>query len=191
MTNDPRRRDKQVAEGRRLIVAECYKKGMTIRQTCDEVMVRTGMDKPPGTKTVFNDRNILLKEWRKERVTDMDDLITLELARIDAAIFELWGAWEKSKTDHKSKFSKQKGELPTDSKNGDKPKVNYIEQGHKEEINFGDPRYISEVRAQLAERRKLLGLYAPEKKDLTSKGESLNKGFYDFLKVCTDNIDNE
>lgn len=32
-----------------------------------------------------------------------------------------------------------------------------------------DPRYISEMRQQLVERRKLLGLYAPEKKEITGK----------------------
>ena len=31
---------------------------------------------------------------------------------------------------------------------------------------LGDPSYIGEIRKQLEERRKLLGLYAPEKKDI-------------------------
>lgn len=31
---------------------------------------------------------------------------------------------------------------------------------------LGDPSYIAEIRKQLEERRKLLGLYAPEKKDI-------------------------
>jgi hypothetical protein len=127
-------------------------------------MAEMGMDNVPSKKTIFNDRLALMKEWKDERLKDMDDLVTLELARIDEAIFELWEAWKKSKTDHKSKFSKQKGELPAKGKQqGDKPTVNYIEQGHKEEINFGDPRYISEIRAQLQERRKMLGMYAPDK----------------------------
>ena len=33
-------------------------------------------------------------------------------------------------------------------------------------IMLGDPSYIAEIRKQLEERRKLLGLYAPEKKDI-------------------------
>ena len=31
---------------------------------------------------------------------------------------------------------------------------------------LGDPSYIAEIGKQLEERRKLLGLYAPEKKDI-------------------------
>lgn len=32
---------------------------------------------------------------------------------------------------------------------------------------LGDPSYIAEIRKQLEERRKLLGLYAPEKKNIS------------------------
>lgn len=167
---DPRRKDKQKAEGRRVIVAECYKKGMTIRQTCEVVMKRMGLDKLPSVKAIFNDRHALLKEWRGERIQDMDDLVQLELQRIDDAILELWEAWEKSKTDFKAKSSKRKGELPSNTpKNVDEIEkriaTTHVEQSEKEEINFGDPRYISEIRFQLIERRKLLGMYAPDKTD--------------------------
>lgn len=31
----------------------------------------------------------------------------------------------------------------------------------------GNPAYMAEIRQQLVERRKLLGLYAPEKKELS------------------------
>ena len=37
----------------------------------------------------------------------------------------------------------------------------------EERGGLGDPRYIAEIRQQLTERRKLLGLYAPEKKEIT------------------------
>ncbi|WP_138481581.1 hypothetical protein [Dyadobacter bucti] len=175
---DPRRKDKQIAEARRVIVAECYKRGMTIRQTCEAVMKQMSLDGPPSTKTIFNDRDFLLKEWKKERIQDVDDMLQLELTRIDDIIIELWEAWKKSKTDYKSKFSKQKGELPAgvshdrdiDKEERKRIKATYAERGEREEIMFGDPRYLSEIRFQLIERRKLLGLYAPEKKEVTGAG---------------------
>lgn len=161
---DPRRKDKQIAQARRVIVADCYKRGLTIRQTCDQVMVQMGLDKLPSTKAIFNDRHALLKEWKEERIESTDDLVQLELQRINEAIVELWEAWKKSKTDFKAKFSKRKGELPKGGKDSSGSiTTTQLEQGEKEEINFGDPRYITEIRNQLIERRKLLGLYAPEK----------------------------
>lgn len=36
-------------------------------------------------------------------------------------------------------------------------------------VGLGNPAYISEIRQQLQERRKLLGLYAPEKKDISGE----------------------
>ena len=42
-----------------------------------------------------------------------------------------------------------------------------IEEQRTNVIGLGNPSYIAEIRQQLAERRKLLGLYAPEKKDLS------------------------
>lgn len=178
---DPRRKDKQKAEGRRSIVASCYRRGMTITQTCEVVMKELGLEKPPSRKAVFNDRHALIAEWRSERVEDMDHLLQLELSRIDDIIIELWAAWEKSKEDYKATFKKQKGSLPA-GVGKDRRKVDQafaaaiqttdVERGEKDVINFGDPRYLAEIRMQLAERRKLLGLYAPEKKELTGKDGS-------------------
>ncbi|WP_159467961.1 hypothetical protein [Dyadobacter sp. 3J3] len=187
---DPRRKDKQKASARRVIVAECYKKGMTIRQTCEVVMKQMGLDKLPSVKAVFNDRHALLAEWRSERMSDIDDMVQLELQRIDDAVMVLWDAWQKSSTDHKSKFTKRKGELPAAGKGkgdkeiaSDKITTTHLEQGEKEEINFGDPRYISEIRFQLIERRKLLGMYAPEKKELTGKNGSPLRAPITFLSA--------
>lgn len=40
------------------------------------------------------------------------------------------------------------------------------EQSKKRNNGLGDVRYLAEIRQQLQERRKLLGLYAPEKKEV-------------------------
>lgn len=42
-----------------------------------------------------------------------------------------------------------------------------MEEQRTNVVGLGNPAYISEIRQQLAERRKLLGLYAPEKKDIS------------------------
>lgn len=59
--------------------------------------------------TVKKDIDLLLKEWREERIDDMDASISLELARIDAIIVELWAQWEKSKQDTEKTATKKKG----------------------------------------------------------------------------------
>jgi hypothetical protein len=112
--------------------------------------------------------------------------IQLELERIDEIIMELWAQWEKSKEDYKKTSKKRKGK-PKDkdakddkeAENGEmqdksenkEAKIYTIEREVQEtEMRcLGDVSYISEIRAQLVERRKLLGLYAPEKREITGK----------------------
>ena len=42
-----------------------------------------------------------------------------------------------------------------------------MEQQREEVICYGDPRYLEVVHKNLIERRKLLGLYSPEKKEIS------------------------
>ena len=117
--------------------------------------------------TVHKDVQTLLDEWRENRIEDMDAALTLELERIDETCRELWEQWEKSKTDYNKTQRKQKGSPARDNETGQTSIRTYqTERTETEVIMLGDPSYIAEIRKQLEERRKLLGLYAPEKKDI-------------------------
>ncbi|MDR1913553.1 MAG: hypothetical protein LBQ68_03605 [Clostridiales bacterium] len=159
---------KKKAEGRREVVARFYKQGWSLRKIQEEVIRQTGVS--CSHVTIKKDVDFLLKEWRENRIEDIDYAVQLELERINDAVQELWVQWEKSKTDYKKTSNRRKGKpVGSDDKN---TQILTIER----EINeidmrsLGDVSYISEIRAQLIERRKLLGLYAPEKRELTGKG---------------------
>ena len=50
-----------------------------------------------------------------------------------------------------------------------------LKQKQEQVLGVGNVAYIAEIRQQLVERRKLLGLYKPEKQELTGKdGQPLN-----------------
>ncbi len=128
MSAPQQKRRNQERIGRLEIVAKYYKQGFSIRKICEKV--KTELGKATCAKaTVEEDIKYLLAEWRKDRITDDEEILQLELERIDYACSELWPVWEETK----------------------------------------DPRYITEIRQQLAERRKLLGMYAPEKKDISGE----------------------
>ena len=174
-------RQRKIREARLEFVSQQYKKGYSIRKIADMATEYLEAKKPISPSTIHGDIEYLLKEWRNNRITNIDDATQLELERIDMQVVELWEAWEKSKTNQSLKFSRQKGKLQSDSKGGKegenegKITPTEIEKGVKETVEFGDPRYITEIRFQLAERRKLLGLYSPEKTELTGKdGQPLN-----------------
>lgn len=156
----------QVKLARLEIVAKLYKRGYSIRKIRDEVMRR--LDLPTySLQTVHKDIRTLLDEWRESRLDDLDDALELELQRIDDTVRELWEQWEKSKTDYRKTESKQKGSPSRDKDTGQTTiRTFQTERKETEVVSLGNPAYISEIRQQLAERRKLLGLYAPEKKDV-------------------------
>lgn len=159
---------RQLKEARLVIVAELYKKGYSYSKIRTEVMARLGLA-TYSKRTVFADVHTLLKEWKEERLKDIDDLMTLELKRIDDIIVELWEQWERSKNEYTKKTQKQTG-VPTGEGDGSDGGGNVatlkVERSKTTEEQLGDPRYIAEIRQQLVERRKLLGLYAPEKKEV-------------------------
>lgn len=157
----------QVQQGRLEIVAKLYKRGYSYRQIQAEVMKRLALE-TYSLKTVQRDVHFLLDEWRENRLTDMDKALQLELERIDETVRELWEQWEKSKEDYTRTTTTRKGAPKRDEETGQSSIKTYgIENKDTNVVGLGNTAYIAEIRQQLAERRKLLGLYAPEKKDIS------------------------
>ena len=170
MSKAQQQRRNQFKTARLEIVAQLYKRGYSIRAIRAEVMRRLDLA-TYSTQTVHKDVQTLLKEWRESRLEDMDDALQLELTRIDDTVQELWEQWEKSKEDYTRTQRKRKG-APARSGNQDNNSSDggirtfSVEEKTQQVIMLGNPAYIAEIRQQLAERRKLLGLYAPEKRDI-------------------------
>ena len=163
---------KKIRENRLEIVAKMYRRCATFREIQGEVM-RVLEVKTYSLGTVKNDIDFLLNQWREQNIHNIDEYMQLELSRIDDAVRELWEQWEKSKRDYTKTSSKRKGRPTQGQGQGGQPSENgglrtvEREEMETEVIRLGDVSYLAEIRAQLSERRKLLGLYAPEKKDVT------------------------
>lgn len=161
-----------IKEGRKEIIAPLYKRGWSIAKIAEEV--RTRMNTTCSTRTVWNDINELLDEWRAARIQDVDQRLQLELERIDDAVCELWEQWDKSKEDWVREYNKRIG-VPVPAGEGqgggEATEIVTVKRENKSEnvIGLGNPAYIAEIRQQLAERRKLLGLYAATKTEVTGK----------------------
>ncbi len=176
----------QLKQARLNIVSEYYKKGYSLRKIADKVMQELGLEKAPSPNTIKKDIATLTKEWLDNRLKDRDEQVQLELERIDDCLCELWEAWYKSKEDYTQTKAKQKHLLPKPPKDGDeengkqqqpngKALLLETEQQRNDIRKYGDVSYIAEIRQQLQERRKLLGLYGAEKHEITGKdGERLN-----------------
>lgn len=189
MNNAPNKKQAQKKQARLEIVGKMYKRGHSYRQIQSEVMAR--LDLPSySLDTVGNDVKTLLAEWRENRIADVDEAVQLELERIDEAVTELWGQWEKSKADIVKRQRKRH------AAQGDDGGQAYEERSETEEIRLGNPAYISEIRQQLMERRRLLGLYAPDKQELklntpTATREEIEKELQRLEALAADDFDDE
>ena len=166
-------RKKHIKQSRMVIVAELYKRGWTIRRIADEV--RSRLNITCSTRTVWNDVKDLLQEWRETRIDDIDSRLQLELERIDDCVSELWDQWEKSKEDWVREHNKKVGvPVPAEDGKGASGEATEIVTVKRENmtenvVGLGNPAYIAEIRQQLSERRKLLGLYAATRTEITGK----------------------
>ena len=164
------------------IVSQMYLRGNSVRKIRAEVMRRLDL-KTYSTQTVHADIKLCLQEWHESRLENIDDAIQLELTRIDETVCELWEQWEKSKQDYVKVTRSRKGAPErrngnNDSNNqqgGDRIRTISTEENSTEVQGLGNPAYIAEIRNQLAERRKLLGLYSAEKRETKIIAEEVNR----------------
>ena len=160
------RRRRQLKTARLDIIAELYKRGYSLRKITEEVKRRLNIPKL-AVSTTYNDVQTLLKEWRESRIENIDQALQLELERIDDTTAELREQWDKSKEEAQKTTTTRSGRIK--GKGGSGIETDAVSESRTNVGGLGNPAYIAEIRQQLIERRKLLGLYAPEARQV--KGE--------------------
>lgn len=168
MSKMQNQRQRQAKIARLEIVSQMYLRQHTVRQIRAEVMKRLGLT-TYSTATVQNDIKTILEELQQQRLDNAEYALQLELERIDETCRELWAQWEKSKEDYVRTMKKRKGVPQFGVNDSGKTKTTAIETRESNVVGLGNVAYISEIRQQLQERRKLLGLYAPEKKEVAGE----------------------
>lgn len=160
------RRKQQIRQARLEIVSELYKRGYSLRKITAEVKRRLNIPKL-AVSTTYNDVQTLLKEWRESRIENIDQALQLELERIDDTTAELWEQWDKSKEEAQKITTTRSGRIKGKGNAG--IETDAVSESRTKVGGLGNPAYIAEIRQQLIERRKLLGLYAPEARQVKSE----------------------
>ena len=160
------RRRRQLKTARLDIIAELYKRGYSLRKITEEVKRRLNIPKL-AVSTTYNDVQTLLKEWRESRIENIDQALQLELERIDDTTAELWEQWDKSKEEAQKTTTTRSGRIKGKGNAG--IETDSVSESRTNVGGLGNPAYIAEIRQQLIERRKLLGLYAPEARQVKSE----------------------
>lgn len=140
-------------------VSDLLAKGFNNQQIIDAVKDKYSLEWKIRDVNII--KELLHKMWRCEIAHTMNDQIAREVATIDTQLRETWAAWEFSKkgikrTQTRTENSKGKSEENT---------YNLTEIINSESITAGDIKFMQHINDLGKEKRKLLGLYAPEKKE--------------------------
>lgn len=106
--------------------------------------------------TVSRDLAEIVKGWKAEAVSDMDEIKAKELAKLDALEVEAYEAWQASKRESQKKVVEDRP-----GKSGGKFAKIETQQ------NDGDPRFLQALLAIQDRRAKILGFDVPVKFDGT------------------------
>lgn len=161
-------------------IAEMFLKGHSCRNIAVKLCDHVGKPNYITYRTVNNDINALIKEWEKDRISEINKQKLIELEKVNKLERTYWMAWEKSIEDYEKKAKKIKGALGTDKKgNALKPSEQELQTTNM--ISFGNPAYLAGIERCIERRCKILGINAPKEVDVKTNGESLNKGFYEAI----------
>lgn len=135
---------------------------------------------------VSYDLRVVQKRWRESTTMDLDEAKQKELARIDELEREFWSAWESSKSERTKARQESDG---TKDKEG---KVVVKKSSMEKEQRDGNPAFLQGVLSCIDRRCKLLGLDAPERKELTGKDggpiQTEQRTKPDLSKLSTDEL---
>ncbi len=189
-----RRSAGQLARDRRR-VADLYLRG--------ELQVAIAEAVGISQTTVSRDLKALQKEWLASSLVDYNKAKARELAKVDHLERTYHAAWERSCEDAESATRKQKGKvIRQQDKDGKWVAEQPAEVSKTSKGQVGDPRFLQGVQWCIERRCKILGIDAPTKHDLTTKGERLGSisdderlaaglAVYDSIRTRADSADNE
>lgn len=140
-------------------VAQKQLMGHSNKRIAEEIKEAYGLDWTYNKVAVVKDLNHRL--WRSEIAHTMNEQIAKEVATIDFQLAELWDAWEKSKKIKHVKTHTAVGSGVIVPEQDYKLKEETVDA----EETAGDTKIMAQIIELGKERRKLLGLYAPEKKE--------------------------
>lgn len=142
----PKRTADQILNDRR-IIADRYLRG--------DHQADIARDLGLSQQQISYDLKIIRAEWLQSAIRNFDEAKAIELAKIDAVELEYWTAWKRSTEDKEITYSER-------SEKGSK-------EGERREGQSGNPAFLDGILKCIERRCKLLGLDAPEKKEITGK----------------------
>lgn len=181
--NEPAKKKREYRLG---LVAKYYAEGKSYREIRELVLKDPQVDLTSYSLSVVKkDIDILLKQWREERLEETDQAVTLFLERNRQHYNEARQQWDESKEDHTINSKKRKGVAVKDVGQGDKAPgleagkiiTKEVEELNKIERGQGNPQFLKLMIECEEQRMKVYGGYADQKIQVSgANGDPLFQG---------------
>lgn len=148
-----------------ILITDLFVKNTPLREITIKVNERSreqGFGYEISLEQVFYDVKKILAEWKKDRHEMIDNMVEIELAKLDKIETECWVAFEGSKNG-KLKTRIEGGIVLPD---GSISKGNVIDRTI--ETSVGDVRFLDRIQACIEKRIEILGLSKPKKIQLSN-----------------------
>lgn len=149
-------------------VSDLLAKGFNNQQIIETVKIKFGLEWKMRHVNVV--KELLHKMWRCDIAHTMNDQVAREIATIDVQIKEAWEAWEFSKKGLSRKKTRSEKKVGDKSLEGTYDLTEIVTE---EDTTAGEVKFLQHINELGKERRKLLGLYAPDKKNDTPKTNAI------------------
>lgn len=147
-------------------ISAMYLAGMTQ----NSISIELGISQPQ----VSYDLKAIRKQWRESTIVNMNEMVSRELARIDALEIQYWEAWRDSK--ERSEKARQRV--------GSEKQI--IDAVVERETQSGDPAYLRGVQWCIEQRCKLLGLEQAIRQDVTIRDSRSAAPAFRFSALSVD-----
>lgn len=138
-------RTKSQIHSDRILITKLYLEGKWQQEIANTLGV--------SQEQVSYDLRAIQKQWRDLPQAEINELRNKQLAKIDCLEREYWEAWQNSK---------KPKDITNTSKEGDR-----IRASKRSEPRNGNPQFLQGIERCIAERNKMLGLYAATKNEVT------------------------
>lgn len=144
-------------------ISELMLQHYTDREIAQILAEETGIELQ--RRQINYDRNVIRKDWQKSQIENYEYLVVQELERIDALEKSIWVALRESSGEAvKKEILSKRRKLEEAVMGEDDDGYELVVQQVRE--NFEDlavnPAYFGQIHECQKERRRLLGLYAPQ-----------------------------
>lgn len=139
-------------------IADQYVRGYSYRTIVRKV--EEEFNQSFSLMTISRFVNQLLKEWKEQRITKLDDMKAAELQRIHKLEQTYWDGWERSLNAYTKSSEKNRAHAKTDGDEVTMLPYNSERSTFVEET-YGDPRFLAGIQWCIQMRCKILGIEAP------------------------------